>query len=136
MKILGIDYGEKRIGLAISDQLNMFAHPLDVVENKGVKSNMEVIKKVIEENKIDKIVIGFPLNMNGTEGERCEKTNQFIVHLKKFFQGDIIKWDERLTTVAATKMLLEHDMSRAKRKKVVDKIAACYILQGYMDSTK
>lgn len=134
MKILGIDYGEKRIGLAVSDQLSMFAHPLDVVENKGNKTNIELMKNIIEQNKIDKIVIGFPLNMNGTEGERCEKTNQFIVHIKKVFQGEIIKWDERLTTVAANKMLLENDMSRAKRKKVVDKIAACYILQGYLDS--
>lgn len=133
MKLIGIDYGDKRIGIAMSDQLKMFANPVTVIQNKGTKKNLEAILEIIKSNNVNQIVIGFPLNMNGTEGERCVKTNEFIEELKTVFDGEIIKWDERLTTVSATKMLLESDMSRQKRKKVIDKIAACYILQGYLD---
>jgi putative Holliday junction resolvase len=133
LKLIGIDYGDKRIGIAMSDQLKMFANPVTVIQNKGTKKNLEAILEIIKSNNVNQIVIGFPLNMNGTEGERCVKTNEFIEELKTVFDGEIIKWDERLTTVSATKMLLESDMSRQKRKKVIDKIAACYILQGYLD---
>lgn len=133
MKYLGIDYGDKRIGIAISDELNMFAHPVKVIENRGMENNIKAIIEIIAANKIDRIIVGYPLNMNGTSGERCEKTDLFINELSVHFHGEIIKWDERLTTVSADKMLLEFDMSRKKRKKVIDKIAACYILQGYLD---
>lgn len=134
MKIMGLDYGEARTGVAISDELGMLAHGLETIEH-GVneKKLIERIKEIISANKIQKIVIGYPLNMNATRGPRIEKTDKFIEKLKKEVGLEIIKIDERLTTVSAHRTMTELNLTKDKKKKLVDTISATYILQMYLD---
>lgn len=134
---MGMDYGEKTIGIAISDPFGWTAQGVEIIRRKdesSLKISMERIKILIEQYQVDKIVLGFPKNMNNTLGFRAEKTLEFKEKLEKQFSIDIILWDERLSTKAAENILLEADVSRNKRKKVIDKMAAVYILQGYLDS--
>lgn len=135
MRILGIDYGDNRTGLAISDPLGWTAQGLETIETKnGLEKLLEKIEKIIQEYKVEKIVVGFPLNMNGSVGEQGKKTDEFIKIIKDKFGLPVIKWDERLTTVAAQKIMIESNVKKRERKKVVDTISASYILQGYLDS--
>ncbi len=137
MRILGIDYGDSRIGLAVSDPFGWTAQGITTVNLKnGFKAALEEILKVIEEYKVEKIVVGMPKNMNGTIGPRGEKTEEFIKTLEEKTGLSIIKWDERLTTVAANRTMHELGTKTSKKKGLVDKIAAVYILQGYLDSIK
>jgi putative Holliday junction resolvase len=137
MRILGIDYGDSRIGLAISDPFGWTAQGITSVHLKnGFNAAMSEILKVIEEYKVEKIVVGMPKNMNGTIGPRGEKTEEFIKAIDGKTGLPIIKWDERLTTVAANRTMHELGTKTAKKKGLVDKIAAVYILQGYLDSIK
>ncbi len=139
MQIFGLDVGDKTVGVAKSDPLGYTAQPVTTLR---YEQSLEVFKKLallVREEKIEKIVVGFPLNMNGTEGPRVEKVKIFVeglrVALERLSQNpEIIFWDERMSTQAAERSLLEADLSRAKRKKVIDKMAAVFILQGYLDS--
>lgn len=136
MRIMGIDYGDSRIGIAISDALMFTAQGVETIKwNESIKVPLKRILALIEEYKINRIVIGFPKNMNGTVGPRGEKTIGFVKHLKKRIGDiDVILWDERLTTVAANRTMREMKVKKNNKKKVVDQIAAVYILQGYLDS--
>ena len=134
MKIMGLDYGEARTGVALSDELGMMAHGLESIEHKGNdKKLLERISEIIKANKVSKIVIGYPLNMNATKGPRVEKTDAFIKKLEKETGLPVEKIDERLTTVAAHKTMTLLGVSAEKKKKIVDTISAEYILQMYLD---
>lgn len=135
MRIMGIDYGDSRIGLAISDPFGWTAQGMETIHWKNELSKpIERIKQLVGEYGVEKIVVGFPRNMNGTVGPRGEKTLEFIRVLGSETGVEIIQWDERLTTVAAQRTMQEIGIKTSKKKGVVDRIAAVYILQGYLDS--
>ena len=134
MRILGLDVGSKTIGVAISDELSLTAQGLTTLKRKVLKQDIKQLLKVIEENGVEKVVVGLPKNMNGSLGPSAEMVISLIGELKKFIDLPVVTWDERLSTVAAQRVLLEADMSRKKRKRVVDKVAAILILQGYLDN--
>lgn len=134
MRIMGLDFGDKKIGVALSDPMGWTAQGLEVIHSGGsVKSALARISELVQQYEVQAIVLGLPKNMNGTVGERGEKTLQFGRQLEKLLGLPVHMWDERLSTSAAERVLLEADVSRAKRKKVVDKMAASIILQGYLD---
>ena len=132
-RILGLDLGQKTIGVAISDPLGFTAQGLTTIRRGSKEKDIEDLKKLCDEYKVETIVIGLPKNMNGTIGPSGEIAMAFGKLLEEEFQIEIKFWDERLTTVAAHKAMLEADLSRNKRKKIVDKVASTYILQGYLD---
>jgi putative Holliday junction resolvase len=135
MRILGIDYGDSRIGVAVSDPFGWTAQAVETINWKGsLNKPVERIVSLIKEYSADRVVVGFPKNMNGTVGPRGEQTQQFIDFLGSKVHTEIIKWDERLTTVSAKRTMHELGVKTSKKKKVVDQIAAVYILQGYLDS--
>jgi len=134
MRILGLDIGSKTIGVAISDPLGWTAQGITTIRRVKKEQDLDEIKKICKEYSVETIVIGLPKNMNGSIGESGEKVIEFSNRIKEYTGIEIVMWDERLTTVAAHKAMLEADLSRNKRKKIVDKIAATYILQGYLDS--
>lgn len=133
MRILGLDVGSKTIGVAMSDPLGWTAQGITTIKRKNFKEDIAAVQKIYDDNNVEKIVVGLPKNMNGTIGTTAEMVIDLCDRFKKEFSPEIIMWDERLTTVAAHKAMLEADLSREKRKKIVDKIAAIYILQGYLD---
>ena len=134
MRILGLDYGEARTGVAISDLLGITAQGLESIEHgENQKKLLLRLKEIIEEYKVEKIVIGYPLNMNATKGPRAEKTDKFINKLEENFKITVIKIDERLTTVAAHRTMTTLAVNKNKKKKIVDTISAQYILQMYLD---
>lgn len=132
MRIMGLDLGSKTIGIAMSDPLVITAQPLLVIRRS--KNEMEELSSLIKNYEVDEILLGYPRNMNGTLGERAKLSEEFALKLEKKFSLPVKLWDERLSTVGAERALLEADVSRAKRKKVIDKMAAVFILQGYLDS--
>jgi putative holliday junction resolvase len=132
---MGLDYGEKRVGVAVSDPDGIIAMPYYVIEVTGEKALLAEIKKVCEATNAEAIVVGLPINMNGTAGPMAEKVGKFVEKLAELTDLPVEKWDERLTTSMAERSLLEADMSRAKRKKVRDMISAQIILQSYLDMT-
>ncbi|MGI5901337.1 MAG: Holliday junction resolvase RuvX [Desulfitobacteriia bacterium] len=134
MRIMGLDFGDKTIGVAISDPLLITAQGVKVI--KRSPKDMEELENLIKDYQVEKIIIGYPRNMDGTLGERALKTRAFAEKLALEFKLPVELWDERLSTVGAERVLLEADLSRAKRKKVIDKMAAVFILQGYLDSQK
>ncbi|QUH20621.1 Holliday junction resolvase RuvX [Alkaliphilus sp. B6464] len=134
-RIMGLDVGDKTIGVALSDLLGWTAQGLETIRRIGIKKDLQRLEEIIKEYEVNKIVVGLPKNMNGTIGPQGEKVLEFNERLGKRFNNiEIVPWDERLTTVAAERSLIEADVSRKKRKEVIDKIAAIYILQGYLDS--
>ena len=133
MGILGLDIGTKTIGVARSDPLGCTAQGITTIRRKNYTNDMEAIKKICDEYSVETIVAGMPKNMNGTIGPSGEMVIEFCERLKEVVNIDIEFWDERLTTVAAHRAMLEADLSRSKRNKIVDKVAATYILQGYLD---
>lgn len=133
MRILGIDYGNKRVGIAVSDSLGWTAQPLATLKMHGHQELLKEIKEYIEKYKLKKIVVGMPYNLDGSRGKRAEITQAFINFLEKNLELPIIVQDERLTTSQAENILLEADVSRQGRKKVIDKLAAALILQSYLD---
>ena len=134
-RIIGLDVGDKRIGVALSDLLMITAQGMETyTRTQDVEKDIDYLTGLIEKNDVDRIVCGLPKNMNGTLGEQAETVQDFAEKLKTASGKELIYWDERLTTKSAHRTLIEADMSRKKRKQVVDKIAAVYILQGYMDS--
>ena len=134
MRILGLDVGSKTIGVAVSDELNLIAQGVTTLKRKGLRLDIKDLLRMIEEFKVEKVVVGLPKNMNGSLGPSAKMVLSLIEELKKVVDLPIITWDERLSTVAAQKALLEADVSRKKRKQVIDKVAALLILQGYLDS--
>jgi len=134
MKILGIDYGEKRIGLALSDPSNTVARSMKVLKRNETRSWLGEIKAIVHQNKVEKIIIGLPRNMNGSLGEKGKEVLAFVKVLEKVVRVPIVTWDERLTTVSAEKVLRQAELSRKKRKDILDKLSACIILQNYLDS--
>lgn len=135
MRILGLDVGEKRIGVAISDPFGWTAQGLMTIHRtNSEKKDLEAIVEVIKEHEVTSIVIGLPRNMNGTYGPQTENIRLFAEKLAQKTPVKIDFWDERLTTVVAERALIEADVSRNKRRKVVDKVAAVIILQNYLDS--
>lgn len=138
MRILGIDYGDTRTGVAITDALNITAQGLKTIVSDGNdKLILREIDKILEEYEIDTIVIGMPFNMNGTKSERAEKTEQFIHKLKcKYNKLKIECVDERLTTVAAHKTMNMLDVNKNKKRSIVDTISAVYILEIYINKQK
>ncbi len=135
MRVLGIDYGDARIGIAVSDPLGWTAQGLDTIMHEGsLKKAAAEIGKLIKSYGITKIVIGLPRNMNGTYGPRAEKTISFADSLKEMFDIELVFWDERLSTVAANRTMLETGVKQKNKRKTVDRLAAVHILQGHLDS--
>lgn len=135
MRILALDVGDKTIGVAVSDALLLTAQGVEVIRRTSFVKDIERLKELVAAYEIATIIIGLPKNMNGTLGPRGELTQQFASQLAGIWPQIAIKlWDERLSTVAAEKSLIAADVSRAKRRKVIDKMAAVFILQGYLDS--
>ncbi|MDP4181658.1 MAG: Holliday junction resolvase RuvX [Bacillota bacterium] len=135
MRILGIDYGDRKIGVAVSDPMGMIAQGVETIRWEGdYETPIKRIKEIVDHYKAEKCIVGFPKNMNGTVGERGEKTLEFIRLLKEQIHIDIISWDERLTTKAANRVMHEMGIKTSKKKAIEDQIAAVYILQNYLDS--
>ena len=133
MRVLGLDYGDKRIGVAISDEMGWTAQALEVIPRDMQGQHIGRIKEIVGQYNIDTIIVGLPKNMNGTVGERGEICIAFAQTLQEILNIPVQLWDERLTTVSAERTLLEADVSRKKRRQVIDKVAATLILQGYLD---
>lgn len=133
MRYIGLDVGDRTIGVAVSDPLNFTAQGITTLRRKSIEKDMENLKELCSSYEIQEIIVGLPKNMNGTIGPQAEKAMDFGRVVEEAFGLPVVFWDERLTTMAANRAMLEADMSRKKRKGLVDKIAATYILQGYLD---
>ncbi|MEW6187606.1 MAG: Holliday junction resolvase RuvX [Thermodesulfobacteriota bacterium] len=134
MKILGLDLGSKTIGVAVSDDLALTAQVLTSIQRTIKKKDLAVIVGLANEHQVEEIVVGLPINMDGSKGDSAQKAEAFMEELRQIFSIKITPWDERLSTVAAERILLEGDLSRKKRRKVIDRLSAAIILQGYLDS--
>ena len=136
MRIIGLDFGSKTVGVAVSDELLITAQGIEIVRRKSenkLRQTLARIEELVKEYNVEKIVLGFPKNMNNSEGERCEKTLEFKEMLERRTGLTVELWDERLTTVAADNLMMEAGIRRENRKEYVDQIAASFILQGYLD---
>ena len=133
MRYLGLDLGTKSLGISISDRTGLIASFYQNIKYEDEKQLLSSLKEILEKENIDKIVLGYPKNMDNSEGFRAEETLEFKEKLEKIFSGEIILEDERLTTKVATDVLIDADMSRKKRKKVIDGVSAVVILQSYLD---
>lgn len=137
MRILGLDYGSKTVGVAVSDPLGLTAQGLETIwrkqENK-LRQTLARIEELVSEYQVEKIVVGYPKNMNNTVGERAEKALEFKEMLERRTGLPVVMWDERLTTVEANRTLMEANVRRENRKQYLDELAAVFILQGYLDS--
>ena len=131
MRIMGLDFGERTIGVAVSDALLLTAQGITTIRRSS--KELDELRKIIEDYEVEKIILGYPKNMNNTLGPRAQETEEFAEILEKEFSLPTELWDERLSTMGAERSLLEADLSRAKRKKFIDKMAAVFILQGYLD---
>ncbi len=139
MRIMGLDYGSKTVGVAISDALGYTAQGIETIEiaQAGkLRKTFARLEQLIDQYKVDTIVLGYPKNMNNTEGERCAATVEFKEKLEKRTGLPVILWDERQTTISAERVLIESGVRREHRKEYIDKIAAVFILQGYLDSIR
>lgn len=144
MRILGLDYGTKTVGVAVSDPLKMTAQPLETIERKSankLRQTLARIEAILEEygaagerDRIELIVLGYPKNMNNSEGDRCEATQAFKADLERRTGLEVVLWDERLTTVEAERILMDSGVRRENRKTYIDKMAAAVILQNYLDA--
>ncbi|MEW6443565.1 MAG: Holliday junction resolvase RuvX [bacterium] len=131
---MALDLGEKTIGVAVSDDLGWTAQPLTTLKRKSPREDVDEIVLLVEEHRVDQLVVGLPVNMDGTMGHQARRVLSFVESMKQRLKVPVITWDERLSTVAVERVLLEADVSRRKRKQHIDKLAAAYILQGYLDS--
>ena len=136
MRTMGFDVGSLTIGIAISDELGITAQGLKTLRRRSMEDDLKEIATIIDQFEIEKIVVGLPKNMDGTLGKQAEFVLKWIKVLMDKIQVPVVTWDERLSTVGASKVLLEADLSRRKRKRVIDKLAAVLILQGYLDQTR
>lgn len=136
MRIMGLDYGSVTVGVAISDALLLTAQPVEVIKRKSenkLRQTLARIEELVAEYEVEKIVLGYPKNMNNTLGERVERTEEFKEKLERRTGLEVVLWDERMTTISAMEVLKEGNVRRENRKQHVDKIAATFILQGYLD---
>ena len=136
MRIMGLDFGSKTVGVAISDSLLLTAQGIEIVRRQSptkLRQTLARIETLIAEYEVEQIVLGYPKNMNNTEGERCQKTLEFKEMLERRTGLSVILWDERLTTVEADRTMIEGGIRREERREYVDKLAAVFILQGYLD---
>ena len=134
MRILALDYGTRRVGVAISDELEMIATPLGYLDAQPREKLLDQIAQLVAERGVGLVVVGMPRNMDGSYGPAAEQVREFVEMLEKRLSVPVKTWDERLTTAQAEKLLLQADVSRKKRKKKVDQIAAAILLQSYLDS--
>lgn len=132
-RLIGVDLGTKTIGLALSDVSRSIASPLETIKRTKFTADAERLIALARQHEAAALVFGLPLNMDGTEGPRCQSTRAFVRNLEKLTDLPVIFWDERMSTMAVTRTLLDADASRARREEVVDKMAAAYILQGALD---
>lgn len=136
MRILGLDYGTKTVGVAISDALMITAQPVETITRKSankLRQTLARIESIIEEYEVERIILGYPKNMNNTVGERAEASEAFQEALERRTGLEVVLWDERLTTVESERVLMTGGVRRENRKAVVDQMAAVLILQGYLD---
>ncbi len=133
---MGLDMGSRIIGVAVSDELGMTAQGFKTIRRRSMEEDLKELSLIIAQFKIDKIVVGLPINMNGTMGKQAEMVFQWKKAAKEKISLPILTWDERLSTVEASKILLEANLSRKKRKGVIDKVAAVLILQGYLHQSR
>lgn len=137
MRVLGIDYGDSKIGVAVSDMLGWMAQGVETIRWKeDLQAPIDRIVQLVKQYEVEKIVVGYPKNTNGTIGPRAEKTQEFIDQLKNSIDIEIVKWNEWLTTAAANRMMHETGVKTSRKKHVEDQIAASLILQGYLDSVR
>jgi putative Holliday junction resolvase len=136
MRVLGLDVGTKTIGVAVSDEMGWTAQGIETIKiaDEQMEQSYPRLQQLIDEYSVEKIVVGLPKNMNGTIGPRGEACIEFADNVKEKLNIETMMWDERLSTMAAERVLLSADVSRKKRKKVIDKMSAVMILQGYLDS--
>lgn len=131
---MGLDVGTKTVGVAVADELGITAQPITVIRRSNLKADLAELIRLAQDREVDRFVLGLPLNMDGSEGPRAQATRKFGDALAKASNLTIIYQDERLTTVAAERSLLEADVSRSKRREVIDQVAASLILQGWLDA--
>jgi len=133
-RYLALDVGDATVGVAVSDPLGLTAQGVETIRRRDLKADLNRLRELMDQYETKSLVIGLPRNMNGTQGERCDVVRAFAEEVEKAVPDVVIDfWDERLSTVAASRSLLEADLSRRKRRKVIDKMAAVFILQGYLD---
>lgn len=133
MRIMALDVGSRTIGIACSDALLMTAQGIETIRRTSLENDFNRLRELISEYEVHELVVGMPKNMNGTKGDRAEKTEEFVEKMKAVIDLPVTFWDERLSTVMAERQLIVADVSRKKRKGVIDKMAAVVILQGYLD---
>ena len=133
MRIMALDVGSRTIGIACSDALLMTAQGIETIRRTYLENDFNRLRELISEYEVHELVVGMPKNMNGTKGDRAEKTEEFVEKMKAVIELPVTFWDERLSTVMAERQLIAADVSRKKRKGVIDKMAAVVILQGYLD---
>jgi putative holliday junction resolvase len=131
---MGLDVGDRTVGIALSDELGWTAQPFQTLRRKRLQEDLETLGRIASEENVREVVVGMPLHMSGVEGRQARKVKSFAAGLEEKVSVPVVFWDERLSTAAAERILLEADLSRAKRRKQVDKVAAAIILQGYLDS--
>ena len=133
MRIMALDVGSRTIGIACSDALLMTAQGIETIRRTSLENDFNRLRELISEYEVHELVVGMPKNMNGTKGDRAEKTEEFVEKMKAVIELPVTFWDERLSTVMAERQLIAADVSLKKRKGVIDKMAAVVILQGYLD---
>jgi putative Holliday junction resolvase len=133
-RVLGLDVGDKTIGLALSDIMRSVASPLFTIERSKFSKDMVKLQETIAEHQVSGLIIGYPVNMDGSHGPRTQSTRTFVSNISKTISLPMLLWDERMSTMAVERMMIEADLSRARRAELVDKLAAGYMLQGFLDS--
>jgi putative Holliday junction resolvase len=132
-RVAGLDVGEKTIGVALSDLSRTVASPLLTIARKQFKADFQALQEIIEKNGVAALVVGYPINMNGTEGPRCQSIRQFARNVQEKLSIPILLWDERMSTLAVERVMNEASLSRNRQDEVVDKLAASYLLQAFLD---
>lgn len=134
MRIMALDLGSKTIGVACSDVLKITAQGIETIQHTNLEKSFQRLQELVQIYEVSQIVVGLPKHMNGSEGERAEITKEFVAKMQEVIDLPVVFWDERLSTMMAQKSLIEANVSRKKRKNIIDKMAAVVILQGYLDS--
>jgi putative Holliday junction resolvase len=133
MRFMGLDFGDKRIGIAVSDDQGQIAMPKDTLQRSGKVKYIERLAELADQENVGEILVGMPVSMDGSHGPQAQKVMQFVQRLRQRVEIPVVVWDERLTTVAAERILIEGNLSRSRRRRVIDKVAAAYMLQSYLD---
>ena len=133
MRIMGLDFGDRSIGIALSDEAGLIASPRDTLRRSSLEKDLGWLTELAREEGVEEILVGMPLSLDGSEGPQAKKVTAFIDALQQYSGLHVLPWDERLTTVAAERALIEGNVSRARRRKIIDQVAAAVMLQGYLD---